>query len=79
MEWTDKGARVFACALVLSVIASTAVALRFISRGYILRVIGLTDWFLLLTLFFSLGTRFVSAFMSLGGWVSIMRGWIWRI
>ena len=45
----------FACAVVLSVIASTAVALRFVARGYILRVLGLTDWFLLLTLFFSYG------------------------
>ncbi|KAM7206101.1 hypothetical protein V8F20_002883 [Naviculisporaceae sp. PSN 640] len=53
MEWTEAGARVFACAAVLSFIASIAVLLRFIVRGHILRVLGPTDWFLLLNLVFS--------------------------
>lgn len=50
MEWTGRGARAFAFAVVMLLLSVVAVALRFISRGRILRVWGLSDWFIALTL-----------------------------
>ncbi len=50
MAWTQQGRSIFAFAVVLSLLSTAAVALRFVCRGRILHVLGLTDWFLLLTL-----------------------------
>jgi hypothetical protein len=50
MEWTGRGARAFAFAVVMLLLSVVAVALRFISRGRILRVWGPSDWFIALTL-----------------------------
>lgn len=44
------------CAVIITwVISAVFVAARFYTRYYLVRVIGLTDWFLLLSLVFSLG------------------------
>ncbi|KAK4150893.1 hypothetical protein C8A00DRAFT_45787 [Chaetomidium leptoderma] len=53
MAWTERGALAFACAVVMVVLSAVAVALRLVSRGRILRILGPTDWFMVLTLFFS--------------------------
>jgi branched-subunit amino acid transport protein AzlD len=50
LDWTDRGARVFALAVAQVVVSTIAVALRLVSRGYILRILGPTDWFMVLTL-----------------------------
>jgi hypothetical protein len=50
MAWTEQGRSLFAFAVVLSVISTAAVALRFVCRGRVLHVLGLTDGFLLFTL-----------------------------
>ncbi|KAK4170607.1 hypothetical protein QBC36DRAFT_391530 [Triangularia setosa] len=46
MAWTERGVRLFACATTMVVLAATAVALRFISRGYVIRRLGLTDCYI---------------------------------
>ena len=50
MEWTQSGKQVFACAVAQLVVSTIAVALRLISRGRILHILGPTDWFIVLTL-----------------------------
>ena len=50
MAWTEQGRSIFAFVVVLSVLSTTAVALRFVCRGRVLHVLGPTDWFLLVTL-----------------------------
>jgi MFS-type transporter involved in bile tolerance (Atg22 family) len=50
MEWSDAGKQLVAWAVVLWVLAAAAVALRLFSRGYILHVLGPTDWFIVVTL-----------------------------
>jgi branched-subunit amino acid transport protein AzlD len=50
MDWTQSGTQVFACAVAQLLVSSVAVALRLISRGRILRILGPTDWFMVLTL-----------------------------
>jgi hypothetical protein len=50
MAWTKQGRSIFAFVVVLSVLSTTAVSLRFVCRGHVLHVLGLTDWFLLVTL-----------------------------
>ena len=50
MAWTEQGRSIFAFTVVLSVLSMAAVALRFVCRGRVLHVLGLTDWFLLFTL-----------------------------
>jgi hypothetical protein len=47
---TDVAARVLVGIVVLTALASIVVALRFISRGCILHVLGPTDWFIAVTL-----------------------------
>ncbi|KAK4236996.1 hypothetical protein C8A03DRAFT_16409 [Achaetomium macrosporum] len=54
MEWADHGKRLFIWAVVMWALAAAAVMLRLISRGRILRVLGPTDWFIILTLLLSL-------------------------
>lgn len=55
LHWTMGGTMVFVCAVLLSVISTVAVALRFFARGYILRVLGPSDWFLFFNLIVSFG------------------------
>jgi len=50
MIWTETGRSIFAFAVVLSLLSAGAVTLRFLCRGRILRVLGLSDWVLLVTL-----------------------------
>jgi hypothetical protein len=50
MAWTEQGRSIFAFAVVLSVLSTAAVALRFVCRWRVLHVLGLSDWFLLFTL-----------------------------
>ncbi|KAK4182914.1 hypothetical protein QBC35DRAFT_545412 [Podospora australis] len=54
MEWTERGAKLFACSVVMVLFAAVAVLSRFISRRYIHRVWGLTDWCIVFTLLFSI-------------------------
>ncbi|KAK3291051.1 uncharacterized protein B0H64DRAFT_51130 [Chaetomium fimeti] len=54
MAWTDGGPPLFAFSLVMLLLSTVAVTLRFVCRGYILRVLGLSDLFILLTLICSL-------------------------
>lgn len=50
MEWNGDGTRLVAGAIVMLVLAAFAVVLRLVSRGCILRVLGSTDGFIVLTL-----------------------------
>ncbi|EAQ84514.1 predicted protein [Chaetomium globosum CBS 148.51] len=50
MEWSKRGTQLFAGTVLMAALSTIAVALRFFSRGRILRVLGPTDWFLALTL-----------------------------
>jgi hypothetical protein len=50
MHWSGSGTRLFAYTTVMTVFAAVTVALRFVSRGRILRVLGPSDWFLAVTL-----------------------------
>lgn len=50
MAWTEQGRSIFAFAVVLSVLSTAAVALRFVCRVRALHVLWLSDWFLLFTL-----------------------------
>ncbi|KAK4168459.1 hypothetical protein QBC43DRAFT_117956 [Cladorrhinum sp. PSN259] len=50
MEWTERGTSLVIFAVVIVTISAFAVCLRFISRGYLVRKLGFTDWFILLTL-----------------------------
>ena len=50
MEWSKRGTHLFAYTVVMAVLSTVAVTLRFFSRGRILRVLGPTDWFLAVTL-----------------------------
>lgn len=50
MAWAERGIRTFAVAAVLVVLSTIFVALRFVSRGRILKVLGPTDWFMLVNL-----------------------------
>ncbi|KAK4033532.1 hypothetical protein C8A01DRAFT_40011 [Parachaetomium inaequale] len=70
MDWSDRGVRLFAYCVVMAAFSSVAVALRFISRGRILHVLGPSDWFLALTLLSSIAnTAIVGAHVAHGlGW-----------
>ena len=48
--WSDDVVGLYASIVVLTVLAAISVALRFISRGRILHVLGPTDWFMVVTL-----------------------------
>jgi hypothetical protein len=50
MAWAARGIGAFALAVVLVTLSTVFVALRFVSRGRILRIFGPTDWFMLVTL-----------------------------
>ncbi|EAQ92047.1 hypothetical protein CHGG_00282 [Chaetomium globosum CBS 148.51] len=54
MGWTGEGPSLFAFSAGMLLFATLAVALRFVCRGYILRVLGLSDLCILFTLLFSL-------------------------
>ncbi|KAH6847773.1 hypothetical protein B0I37DRAFT_445966 [Chaetomium sp. MPI-CAGE-AT-0009] len=54
MAWAERGIRAFTVTVVLVVLSTVFVALRFVSRGRILNVLGPTDWFMLLNLVFAL-------------------------
>lgn len=49
MAWTGEGPSLFAFSARMLLFATLAVALRFVCRGYILRVLGLSDLCMLLT------------------------------
>ncbi|KAL2143309.1 hypothetical protein VTI28DRAFT_10552 [Corynascus sepedonium] len=67
MEWSALGTRLFACSAVMVAVSTLAVALRFISRGRILHVLGPTDWFIAATLVFAIvNTAGVGAHVSRG-------------
>ncbi|KAH6842397.1 hypothetical protein B0I37DRAFT_417577 [Chaetomium sp. MPI-CAGE-AT-0009] len=82
MQWSTRGAHLFAFTVVMAALSTVAVTLRFLSRGRILHVLGPTDWFLAVTLvgppaltagpasLFSISnTAFVGAHVSHGlGW-----------
>ncbi|KAH6649407.1 hypothetical protein F5144DRAFT_588129 [Chaetomium tenue] len=51
MGWTGEGPSLFAFSAGMLGFATLAVALRFVCRGYILRVLGLSDLCMLLTLY----------------------------
>ena len=50
MAWAERGIRAFTLAVVLVVLSTVLVALRFVSRGRILNVLGPSDWFILVNL-----------------------------
>ena len=50
MGWTGEGSSLFAFSAGMLLFATLAVALRFVCRGYILRVLGLSDLCILFTL-----------------------------
>jgi hypothetical protein len=54
MQWSTRGAHLFAFTVVMAALSTVAVTLRFFSRGRILHVLGPTDWFLAVTLLFSI-------------------------
>ncbi|KAK3984666.1 hypothetical protein QBC44DRAFT_9816 [Cladorrhinum sp. PSN332] len=50
MEWTARGTSLVIFSVAIVTISAFAVILRFISRGYLVQKLGLTDWCILLTL-----------------------------
>ncbi|KAK4150892.1 hypothetical protein C8A00DRAFT_36468 [Chaetomidium leptoderma] len=64
MEWTEPASRLFTISVVLVVLSAAFVALRLVSRGWLLRVLGPTDWFMVL--FAILNTVFVGVHISFG-------------
>ncbi|KAK3955245.1 hypothetical protein QBC32DRAFT_52249 [Pseudoneurospora amorphoporcata] len=56
MTWSSRGAGVFACSSITLFIAATTVVLRFISRGYLCRVLRSSDWVIAVALLFSIST-----------------------
>ncbi|KAL2128964.1 hypothetical protein VTI74DRAFT_8403 [Chaetomium olivicolor] len=61
MDWTQTGTRVLACAVAQLLVSAVAVALRLISRGRILHILGPTDWFMVLTLVGVIGASLKNA------------------
>jgi hypothetical protein len=62
MEWTKRGTSLVIFAVVIVTISAFAVCLRFISRGYLVRKLGLTDWCILLTLFSNIANTITIVF-----------------
>lgn len=50
MAWAAPGVGAFTLAVVLVMLSTVFVALRFVSRRRILNIWGATDWFMLVTL-----------------------------
>ena len=50
MARTGQGTFLFAYSIMMLLLSTVAVTLRFVCRGYILRVLGLSELFMLLTL-----------------------------
>lgn len=50
MAWAAPGIGAFALAVVLVILSTVFVALRFVCRRCILNIWGISDWFMLVTL-----------------------------
>ncbi|KAK4222625.1 hypothetical protein QBC38DRAFT_73788 [Podospora fimiseda] len=59
MDWTETGTELVIFAVIIVTISALAVSLRFISRGYYVRKLGLTDWVILLSLIVNVANTIV--------------------